>query len=151
MPFYSKLCVLFGKSEGFQKAFTSLQAKIWKFGKFLELSNYLKKTRNSNWSVVGFGYFFVAIPILCLSSEKPSWWVSEIVCCLTARHTRVRSLFSVRCACLLIHLIPKWRPINYSFVCMLLSPRCLVSMYKTWKNFEVKLRQRGLINMQTKE
>ena len=27
-----------------------------------------------------------------------------------------------------IHLIPKWRPINYSFVCMLISPWCLVSM-----------------------
>ena len=26
-----------------------------------------------------------------------------------------------------IHLIPKWRPINYSFVCMLISPWCLVS------------------------
>ena len=35
-------------------------------------------------------------------------------------------------------LIPKWRPINYSFVCMLISPLCLVSMYKTQKNFEVK-------------
>ena len=29
---------------------------------------------------------------------------------------------------LFIHLIPKWRPINYSFVCMLTSPWCLVSM-----------------------
>ena len=27
-----------------------------------------------------------------------------------------------------IHLIPKWRPINYSFVCRLISPWCLVSM-----------------------
>ena len=51
----------------------------------------------------------------------------------------------------IIHLIPKWRPINYSFVSMLISPLCLVSMYKTQKNFEVKMRQRGLINMQTKE
>ena len=51
----------------------------------------------------------------------------------------------------LIHLIPKWRPINYSFVCMLISPLCLVSMCKTQKNFEVKMRQRGLINMQTKQ
>ena len=50
-----------------------------------------------------------------------------------------------------IHLIPKWRPINYSFVCKLISPQCLVSMYKTQKNFEEKMRQRGLINMQTKE
>ena len=39
----------------------------------------------------------------------------------------------------------------YSFVCKLISPQCLVSMYKTQKNFEAKMRQRGLINMQTKE
>ena len=25
-----------------------------------------------------------------------------------------------------IHLIPKWRPINYSFVCMFISPFCLI-------------------------
>ena len=50
-----------------------------------------------------------------------------------------------------IHLIPKWWAINYSFVCMLISPLRLVNMYKKQKNFEVKLRPRGLINMQTKE
>ena len=50
-----------------------------------------------------------------------------------------------------IHLIPKWRAINYSLVCMLISPLRLVNMYKKQKNFEVKMRQRGLINMQTKE
>ena len=50
-----------------------------------------------------------------------------------------------------IHLIPKWRPINYSFVCMLISPLSLANMYKKQKNFEVKMRQRGLMNMQTKE
>ena len=48
-----------------------------------------------------------------------------------------------------IHLVPKWRPINYSFVSMLISP-LLVNMYKKQKNFEVKLRRRGLINVQTK-
>ena len=26
----------------------------------------------------------------------------------------------------MIHLIPKWRQINYSFVCMLISPFCLI-------------------------
>ena len=50
-----------------------------------------------------------------------------------------------------IDLIPKWWPITYSFVCMLLSPLRLVNMYKKQKNFEVKTRRRGLINMQTKE
>ena len=34
---------------------------------------------------------------------------------------------------------------------MLISPPCLVNMYEKQKNFEVKMRQRGLINMQTKE
>ena len=50
-----------------------------------------------------------------------------------------------------IHLIPKWRPINYSFACMLISPLRLVYMYRKQKNFEVKMRRRGLFNMQTKE
>ena len=52
---------------------------------------------------------------------------------------------------LAIHLIPKWRQINYSFVFMLISPLPLVNMYKEQKSFEVKMRRRGLINMQTKE
>ena len=39
----------------------------------------------------------------------------------------------------------------YSFVCMLISPLCLVNMYKKQKNFEVKMRLRGLLSMQTKE
>ena len=48
------------------------------------------------------------------------------------------------CPNVFIHLIPKWRPTNYSFVCMFISPLCLVIMYKKQKNFEVKMRQRGL-------
>ena len=48
-------------------------------------------------------------------------------------------------------LIPKWRPINDSFVCMLISPLCLVHMYQKQKNFVVKMRLRGLINVQTKD
>ena len=28
-----------------------------------------------------------------------------------------------------IHLIPKWRRIDYSFACMLISPLCLVYKY----------------------
>ena len=50
-----------------------------------------------------------------------------------------------------IHLIPKWRPLNYSFVCMLINNLRLVNMYQKQKNFEVKMRLRGLINIQTKE
>ena len=34
-----------------------------------------------------------------------------------------------------IYLIPKWRPISYSFVCMLISPLQLVNMYKKKKEF----------------
>jgi len=50
-----------------------------------------------------------------------------------------------------IHLIAKWRPINYSFVCMLISPFGLVNMYKKQNNFEVKMRQGGLVGMRTEE
>ena len=48
-------------------------------------------------------------------------------------------------------LIPKWGPVTDSFVCMLISPLCLVIMCKKQNNFELKMRLRGLINMQTKE
>ena len=34
-----------------------------------------------------------------------------------------------------IHLIPKWQPINYSFVCALISTFCLINMYKKQKKF----------------
>ena len=42
--------------------------------------------------------------------------------------------------------LPKWQLINYSSVCMLISPLRLVNMYQKQKNFEVKMRRRGLIN-----
>jgi len=45
----------------------------------------------------------------------------------------------------------KMRSINHSFVCMLISPLGLVNTYKKQKKFEVKMRRRGLMNMQTKE
>ena len=34
-----------------------------------------------------------------------------------------------------IQLIPKWRPINYSFVCMLISPLCLIFTSKFFRVF----------------
>jgi len=37
-----------------------------------------------------------------------------------------------------------------NFIFMLINPLCLVNMYNTQRNFEVKMRQRALINMQTK-
>ena len=40
---------------------------------------------------------------------------------------------------------------SHSFVCMLISSLCLVNMYKTQKNFELEMRQRGLVNMQIKK
>ena len=52
---------------------------------------------------------------------------------------------------IVIHLIPKWQPINYSFVCMLISPLCIVNMYKKQMNFEEKMRRRVVINTQTNE
>ena len=50
-----------------------------------------------------------------------------------------------------IHLIPKWRPINYSFVCMLISPLRLIFTTKFFCFLHMLTRWRGLINMQTKE
>ena len=41
-------------------------------------------------------------------------------------------------------LIQKWRPMTDSFVCVLIGTLCLVIMYKKQKNFEVKMRLRGL-------
>ena len=49
-----------------------------------------------------------------------------------------------------IHLIPKWRPID-SFVCMLISPLCLIFSSKFFCFLYMMTRPRGLINMQTKE
>ena len=41
---------------------------------------------------------------------------------------------------------------NNLFLCLHVNyPLCLVVMYKKQKNFDMKMRQRGLINMQTKE
>ena len=50
-----------------------------------------------------------------------------------------------------IHLIPKWRPINYSFVCMVISPLCLIFTPKFFCVFYMLTRHQGLVNMQTKE
>ena len=49
-----------------------------------------------------------------------------------------------------IHLIPKWRHINYSFVCMLISPLCLIFTSKFFCFLYMMTRPRGLINMQQK-
>ena len=48
-------------------------------------------------------------------------------------------------------LIPKWRPINDSFVCMFISPLSLIFTLKLFCFSYMLTRQRGLINMQTKE
>jgi len=50
-----------------------------------------------------------------------------------------------------IHLIPKWRLINYSFACMLISPRRLIFTSKLIRFLYMLTRRRGLINTQTKE
>ena len=52
---------------------------------------------------------------------------------------------------LAIHLIPKWRPMNYSFVFMFISPLYLIFTSKFFCVLHMAKRQRGLINMQTKE
>ena len=50
-----------------------------------------------------------------------------------------------------IHLIPKWRPINYSFACMFISPLCLIFTSNFLCFVYMLTGRRGLINMQTKE
>ena len=44
-----------------------------------------------------------------------------------------------------IHLIPKWRPINYSFLCMFISPLCLIFTSKFFCVFYMLTRHQGLI------
>ena len=68
------------------------------------------------------------------SSDCSSCWVIVKVI-WTPRSTTPQQTLNMLRACTvdkssafarsLIHLIPKWRPINYSFVCMLISPLCL--------------------------
>ena len=50
-----------------------------------------------------------------------------------------------------IHLIPKWRAINYSFVCMSISPLCLIFEWKFCCILHMLMRQQGLINKHIKE
>ena len=50
-----------------------------------------------------------------------------------------------------IHLIQKWRLINYSFVCMFISPLCLIFTSNFFCVFYMLTRHQGLINMETKE
>ena len=57
----------------------------------------------------------------------------------------------VTAAATAIHLIPKWPPINYSFVCMLISPLRLIFASKVFCFLYTLTRRKGLINMQTKE
>ena len=98
-------------------------------------------TRNNNWTLPTGSYAMVLIS----GPQEVSEELEE-----DRGHTQVFGQWG-RNLMVTIHLTPEWWPINYSFVCMLVSPLCLISMYKTQKNFEVKVRQRGLINLQTKE
>ena len=50
----------------------------------------------------------------------------------------------------LIHLIPKWRPINYSFVCMLISPVCLIFTPEFFCVLYMSTRQRGPLTFKQK-
>ena len=50
-----------------------------------------------------------------------------------------------------IHLIPKWRLIYYSLICMSISPLCLTFVWKFFCVLHMLTRQRGLIYMKIKE
>ena len=62
------------------------------------------------------------------------------ICCHTPQFYHYSSINDNQVIEYSIHLIPKRRPINYSFVYMLISPLCPVNMYKKQKNFEVKMK-----------
>ena len=49
------------------------------------------------------------------------------------------------------YITPKWRPINYSFVCMLIGHPRLIFTSKFFCFLCMLTRRRGLINMQAKE
>ena len=79
----------------------------------------------------------------CLRAQSPPYYsLSEISTFSVALHA-----IDVKVC---VHLTPKWPPINFSFVCMFISPlphfhfKILLFLY-------ILTRQRGLINMQTKE
>ena len=57
-----------------------------------------------------------------------------------------KSFFTLTSYEVIIHRIPKWRPINYSFVCMLISSLCLIFTLKFFCVSYMLTRQRGLIN-----
>ena len=96
--------------------------------------------------------FDVMVDLACRTCRGRS--TRQLICCKkrSVIISRWRSRFSRQPLYFIgMDLIPKWRRMTDSFVCMLISPLCLVNMYKKQKNFEVKMRLRGLINMQTKE
>ena len=60
----------------------------------------------------------------------------------------INDVFAYNWYCKTIHLVPKWRPINYSFVCMLTSPLRLIFTSKFSCFFLYMLTRRGgLINI----
>ena len=71
---------------------------------------------------------------------------SWAICYIIMYHCIKQHIYNI-----IMGLILKWRPINYSFVCMFISPLSLVFTSKFFCFLYMTMRQRGLINMQTKE
>ena len=92
-----------------------------------------------------------SVPILFSTPQARSQQQTEILIQLLKKLAPADDIRGVLYLVDSIHLIPKWRPINYSFVCILISPLGLIFTSKFFCFLSLLTRQRGLINMQTKE
>ena len=76
-------------------------------------------------------FHFVSSHFVSQNYSKPiSCSTSSNNCLLLSNCSQYRPNNNIQRHCTAIHLIPKWRPINYSFVCMLISPLCLIFTLK---------------------
>ena len=107
--------------------------------------------------------FSRALSELHLIVRNCDWFIAVFVSVVIGRINCLGFVFSTviwkpfDCCCcywfsgFAIHLIPKWRAINYSFVSMLISPLRLIFPSKFFCFFDMLTRRRALINMRTKE
>lgn len=70
----------------------------------------------------------------CLVNFIKYYWKPEIELALHAGV--ILMVFEKIYLCLTTDLLPMWRPIYYSFVCMLISCRGIVKMHEIFKNFK---------------
>ena len=105
--------------------------------------------------------FVLSSATSCARSTSARWWRRLVYLGQSSASTRRFTRHSCNRTTFLtkddfkeshtIHLIPKWRPINYSFVSMFISPLCLIFTSKFFCVLYMLTRHQGLINLQTKE